>query len=312
MDNYLQLVQRISESAKIEKQEIERRVEAKRAKLSGLVSKEGAAQIVASELGINFDKEKLKISQLVQSMRRANTLGKIIQLAPVREFNKNNRQGKVVSFTLADETSNIRVVLWDTNHISLIESEKIKLGDIVEISNAAIRNSELHLSSLSDIKLSNEQFDNVITEKSYSLAKLKDARPGINLKARALIIQLFEPRFFDVCPECNKKLTDSSCNVHGKVLAKKRALLNLVLDDGTDNIRSVLFGDSINKLGLTDDDIFTIENFIAKKESLLGEEMFFSGNIRLNALFNRPEFNIENVESVRVDELIRQFETQAG
>ena len=61
-DNYVQLVERIASAAKIDKSEVERKVEAKRAKLSGLVSKEGAAQIVAAELGINFEQEKLKIS----------------------------------------------------------------------------------------------------------------------------------------------------------------------------------------------------------------------------------------------------------
>ena len=43
------------------------------------VKKEGAAQIVAAELGINFDKERLKISELVQGMKRANVLGKVVE-----------------------------------------------------------------------------------------------------------------------------------------------------------------------------------------------------------------------------------------
>src|SRR3990167_6750409 len=98
MDNYTQLVEKISSLAKVTSDEIERKVEAKRAKLSGLVSKEGAAQIVAAELGINFEKERMKISELVLGMRKANILGKIIEIFPVREFNKNGREGKVASF----------------------------------------------------------------------------------------------------------------------------------------------------------------------------------------------------------------------
>ena len=97
MDNYIQLVERISRSSGLQKEEIDRRVEAKRAKLSGLVSKEGAAQIVAAELGINFDNERMKISELVQGMKRANILGKVLKVNPVREFNKNGREGKVAS-----------------------------------------------------------------------------------------------------------------------------------------------------------------------------------------------------------------------
>jgi len=55
MNNYELLIDRIAKSASLEKSEVERKVEAKKAKLSGLISKEGAAQIIAAELGINFD-----------------------------------------------------------------------------------------------------------------------------------------------------------------------------------------------------------------------------------------------------------------
>ena len=65
MDNYEKLVERIAKSASLSIEEIERKIEAKKAKLSGLISKEGAAQIVAAELGVNFDQEKLKLSELV-------------------------------------------------------------------------------------------------------------------------------------------------------------------------------------------------------------------------------------------------------
>ena len=172
MENYEVLVGKISQLSGLIKEEIQRKVEAKRAKLSGLVSKEGAAQIVAAELGINFDQEKLKISELLHGMKRANVSGKIIGVSSVREFNKNGREGKVGRFRLADDTSNINVVLWDTNHISLIETSQIKEGDVVSISNANIRNGELHLSSFADIKVSNEKFDSVVVNNVVSTKKI--------------------------------------------------------------------------------------------------------------------------------------------
>jgi len=94
MENYERLIERISKSADITKDEIERRIEAKRAKLSGLISKEGAAQIIAAEIGISFEAERLKISELVQGMRRANVMGQITKVFPIREFKKNDREGK--------------------------------------------------------------------------------------------------------------------------------------------------------------------------------------------------------------------------
>ena len=110
MQNYDLLIERIAKSAKLEKEEIERRVEAKKAKLSGLISKEGAAQIIAAELGISFEDQDLKISELMPGMKRVNVIGKIITLFPVREYSKNGREGKVANFVIADETGNTRVV----------------------------------------------------------------------------------------------------------------------------------------------------------------------------------------------------------
>jgi len=40
----------------------EAKVEDKKAKLSGLISKEGAAQIIAAELGVNFEDQDLKLN----------------------------------------------------------------------------------------------------------------------------------------------------------------------------------------------------------------------------------------------------------
>ena len=62
-DNYKQLVERISQSTKLSVEDIERRIEAKRAKLSGLISLEGAAHVIAAELGIGLEKQNYKIWQ---------------------------------------------------------------------------------------------------------------------------------------------------------------------------------------------------------------------------------------------------------
>jgi len=309
MGNYEQLIAKIAEYAKLNSDEIERRVEAKRAKLSGLVSKEGAAQIVAAELGINFDKERMKISELVQGMRRANVVGKIIGISPVREFNKNGRQGKVVGFNLADESSNVRVVLWDTNHISLIETGKLKEGDMIEISNASVRNGELHLNSFSDIKQSKEQMNFVVTKKMFNSKKLSEVKTGEGLKTRAFVVQAFDPHYFEVCPECRKKVNDGQCSIHGAVSPLKRAIMNLILDDGNETIRAVVVGENINLLGLTDEEIFSLEKFAESKGKLLGEEKIFSGNVRQNQMFGNMEFSIEKVEDASADELIKELQS---
>lgn len=308
MDNYSQLIEKIFKISGISKEELEKKVEAKRSKLSGLVSKEGAAQIVAAELGINFDKEKLQLSEVLHGMKKVNTVAKIIDISPIRSYNKSGREGKVVNLFIADPSANAKAVLWDLNHIGLIEQGKIKNGDCIEISNAQIRNGELHLGSFSDIKLSNELMGEVIVTKSFLEKKIKDFNVGETVRLRAVIVQVFDPRYFVVCSECGKKLLDNECKVHGKVEPKKRALLNIVLDDGTDSVRAVLFGEGIYNLGLTEEEVFDLEKFATKKMSILGEEKIFSGNVRANALYNTTEFNIEQIENINVEALLKEIE----
>lgn len=310
-NNYDKLISRISESAKMSVEEIERKIEAKRARLSGLVSKEGAAQIVAAELGINFDQERMKIAELLHGMRRANIIGKILEIYPVREFNKNGREGKVCNMLVADESSNTKVVLWDTHHISLIEQKKLQKGDIIEISNANVRNGEIHLSSFSDLKKSKELLGEVVEGKVFEERKMKDLKAGDRFKTRAVIVQVFEPRYFEVCPKCGKRVIESKCVAeHGEVEGKKRALLSVVLDDGSESMRGVLFGEQINKLGLSDEEIFSLEQFALRKEEILGAEKFFSGNVRANQLYNTTELNVEDIGEVNPLELIKELENK--
>jgi replication factor A1 len=308
-DNYERILKKISESANVPKEEIERKIEAKRAKLSGLISKEGAAQIVAAELGVSFDNEKLKINELLPGMRKVSLVGKIISVFPVREFEKNGKKGKVANMVIADETSNIKLVLWDTNHISLIETGKIGIGGVIEISNASMRENEIHLGSFSEFRLSNIIIEDAKTERISKEKTIIDFKNMDNTKTRAFIVQLFEPRFFYVCPECKKKATPEGenfiCAIHGKVPADKRALMNFVIDDGTGTIRAVVFHENLKKLGI---ESFEQEELIKQREKLLGMEMFFSGSIRNNKLFNTPEFIVDSVEEINLDNLVEKLE----
>lgn len=308
MEMYQKLVERIAHAAKLSAEDIERKVEAKRAKLSGLVSKEGACQIVAAELGVALDKERMKLAELIPGMRRANVLGKVLEIGTVRSYTKGERSGKVANFTLADESGKMRCVLWDLSHVGLIEEGKLHVGDVVEITNANVRNGELHLSSFSDVRASQEQLGEVVTEAIYGAVTLKDARVGELLQTRAFIVQAFEPRYFEVCPECGRKAVEEACLTHGKVVPQRRALLNLVLDDGTETMRSVLFGETILQLGLSEEEVFSLEKFAEKRAMLLGEESVFSGRVRMNTLSNMPELTIEKVEAVQPEALTAALE----
>jgi hypothetical protein len=90
-------------------------------------------------------------------------------------------------------------------------------------------------------------------------------------------------------------------------MPEKRAILNLVIDDGTESIRAVFFHETIAGLGVTD--LENSEKMITQKQEILGKEMVFSGNVRMNSYFNNQEFIIESVRDVNVGELIAKLET---
>jgi len=310
-ENYDLLLERISSSSGIDKVELEKRVEARRAKLSGLISKEGAAQILAAELGVKFENVQLKLSELVAGMKKVNVVGKIINLFPAREFNKNGKSGKVLNFILADDTGNTRVVLWDMNHIMLIESGQIKQDDVVELRNVSVREGEIHLSGFSEMMKNGAVFNSVKTEKAFSEKQIDSIKEGNSVSLRGVVVQVFAPRFFFVCPQCGKKAIQSadsfSCVEHGNVVPKERALMNFVLDDGTETLRVVLFSDQLEKL-------FPIEklkdnvSFLEIKNDFLGTELFISGIVKKNQLFNNLELTGQNVVRANPDEIVARLE----
>lgn len=180
---------------------------------------------------------------------------------------------------------------------------------MVEIGNGSMRANEIHLGSFSELKPSSEVLKDVKTEKMVQQKTISEFRVSDNVSARAFIVQVFDPKFFTVCPECKKKAVSEGegykCAEHGKVIPDKRFLINIVLDDGTETIRSVLFQDAASGLGI---EISEGEDFSYKKNKLLGREMIFSGDIRMNSYFNNPEFSVQSVKEVDYDSLIAELE----
>ena len=311
MQNYDLLIERIAASAGLEKDEVERKVEAKKAKLSGLISKEGAAQIIAAELGISFEDQDLKIGELMSGMRKVNVVGKIINLFPVREYSKNGREGKVANFVIADDTGSTRCVLWDVNHIALIEDGTIKEGDVVEIRNGATRDMEIHLSGFSELKKSEKVMDDVKTGAVTAEVSLIEAKQGQNVRVRGAVVQVFQPRFYKVCSSCNRKAVLEGevykCRDHGVVTPGDRAILNFVLDDGTESMRVVMFSDQI-KLVVPEEDLHDEAKAVAFRDDFIGTEIYLSGNVKKNQMFENLEIVASDVEKVDVEKLITELD----
>ncbi|MBU2639192.1 MAG: DUF2240 family protein [Nanoarchaeota archaeon] len=323
---YEEIIDKIKEKG-LEQGEIERKIKEKMSQLSGLISKEGAAQIIANELGIKIFREvgKIKIGEVRAGMRDIEIDGKVVNVYDVREFKTEKRQGKVASFMMADETGQMRIVLWDEGQIKRVETNEIKEGVILKIKNTYCRNNngfkEIHLNARSEIilnppnvEIGEVKTNNVVFEfKPKKISELNENDRNVIL--RGTIVQLFDPRFYEVCGQCGKRVVmengNFKCVDHGEVNVNYAAVLNFFLDDGTENIRVVCFRNvAADVLGISEEELGKLkdspQDFENLKNNILGKQLEVSGRGTMNEMFNRLEFIGNNAEELKPEKILEE------
>lgn len=299
------IVEKIKSNSSLSQEEIENKINEKTRQLSGLISKEGAAQIIANELGIKlFQTEgEVKIKDIVAGMRSVETVGKVVRKFNVNTFKTSDgNEGKVGSILLADETGRIRVTFW---HDMADKISSFNEGDILKIKEGYARPNnnrvEIHMNQKAKFFINPEgvTLDNV-KETPGERKSIKDLKEGDNdAEILGTVVQVFEPRFFEVCPDCGKraKLVENSykCNQHGEVNPDYSYVLNFQIDDGTGNMRVVCFRNQVKALlkkehnemlGYRDDP----SKFSEVKQDLLGSFVKLVGRVNKNDMFDRLEF----------------------
>ena len=306
---YEQIIEKIKEKSGLSDDEINIKIKQKLEQLSGLISKDGAAHILANELGVVLFKTsgRIKIKEVLEGMRSLEAVGKVVRVFDVREFESGERKGKVGSFIIGDETGTIRVVCW---HKQTEVLEQLKEDDIVKVMNCYVKNNngvlEIHMNERAKLLInpSGETVKEVKqTERPTAQAnrkKISDLKENEqNVEVFGTIVQVMEPRFFDICPTCRKKAVQQEdkfvCNEHGEIPAEHSYVFNIFLDDGSDNIRVVLYKNQMEHLlEKTQEQILEIkehpEKFEGIKHSLIGEQVKFVGRVNKNQMFDRIEF----------------------
>lgn len=105
--------------------------------MDNMVNEEGAAFVVANNLGVSINPRKiveaLKVNQLVPGQSNITIIAKINRIYTTREFpRKDKTTGKVRNLELIDNTGKVRVSLWDLK-TNIIEEKSLVVGDIVKI-----------------------------------------------------------------------------------------------------------------------------------------------------------------------------------
>ncbi len=323
---YENILQKIQEKANVSKEDIEVKVKQKMEQLSGLISKEGAAHIVANEYGVRlFDQlgGRLEIKNILTGMRNVETVGKVQRLFGVREFETNNRKGKVGSMIIGDETGKIRVVMWGSTADNILN---LKENDIIKLDGGYVKENqgykEVHLNDNSSLII-NPEGENVGEVKQYSgtrkqISELKEEERDIELLGT--IVQALEPRFFEVCSECGKRLKQREnlffCDTHNEQKPSYSYVMNTVLDDGTDSIRTVFFRAQAERLlGKRPEEMLALKEnpqaFEGLKNDLLGKMIKVVGRTKRNQMFDRLEFVSQLVfTDVNPDQEIKKLDSE--
>lgn len=286
--------------------DIRKKIKEKQDELSGLISEEGAAYIVAKELGINLMKQdSLYIENIMPGMQNIDILGKITKISPVREFKTDKASGRVLNIFLADKTGSIRMSLWNTE----IDKFSFEKGDVVRVRGYVkednLGNSEIRLGRFGSMQKSDEVIDVAETPvKKYERASIINFKEGYYQEVRATLIHVFETTpFYSICSECGSRLKDGKCEDHPEAEQSFGIVINSILDDGTENIRAVFFGENAEKiLGINVSDakkLFEENGMPALIEKIeLGREFIFTGRVRRNAYFDRLEFIVNSINNV--------------
>lgn len=300
-----QILDKIKENTKLTDDEINSKIKAKLDQLSGLISREGAAHIIANELGVKLFENvsgRLQIKNILTGMRSVEVVGKVQQVFDINEFQRGEGTSKVGSFILGDETGTIRVVLWGAQADNL---KRFGPEMVVKVQGGYVRENngrkEIHLNERGNLMVS-PAGEAVGEVKKYSSKRKRISELSENdsdVELLGTIVQVYDIRFYEVCPKCNKRARQREdgfyCDQHKKIIPAYSYVFNLILDDGSDNIRAVFFKKQAERLlEKTQEEMLQYRQFPEKfeeaKHDLLGKMVKAVGRVNKNENFDRIEF----------------------
>jgi replication factor A1 len=292
--------------------------------LSGLLTKEGAAYLVARELGVNLvseSKRKMEIKNIVEGVRNINLIGRIFKISNITEFKKSDgSDGKVANLFIGDSTGYVRLPLWN-EQVSVVEEEAVEIGDVIQVYNCLSKENnfgevEITLGKYGNIRKIEDtgelpSVDNLINRflvSKIERSRISDLTSG-NFEIKGNVVQVFGSNFlFYKCSVCGGTLKEANgkfaCNEHGDADLSQNLVVSCVIDDGTGDIRAAFFREvaesacNISATEMASKDKEMRYSFI--KEKLLGRELVLSGKVRKNKMFDRLEIIVNECKDLNV------------
>lgn len=309
---YELMIEKIQEKSGLAREDVEAKIRQKMDMLAGLISKDGAAQIIANEYGIQpveRPKGSLKIRDMMPGMQDIEVTARVLDVYELREFErKNGGSGKVKSCLIADETGRARAVFWgkkaeDVAYLKPEDMIKIKSGYVKENQGRV----EVHAGERAEIIMNppGERVQEIASRQGFARKEIcQVAENNVDTELFGTIVQVYPPTFFEICPQCNRRArpkdSQFACEMHGAVTPLYSCVMNTILDDGSGNIRCVFFRNQAEHLiAKRWEDILALKQdpsqFRSIEEDLLGRMIKVGGRVSKNVMFDRLEFIVQRV-----------------
>lgn len=239
MSDVLEVYEKLN--GKITQKEFKKLVDEKMDIMGGLCDEHTAALLVAHDLGIE-GVNAIKIKEITLDKKNVQFIAKVTGASDVRKFSRNDgSEGRVCNLTVADETGEVTLVLWDELADAVMTGD-IKESDVLKISGyvkEGQRGMEVSIGKGGGIQ---KDESTKITVKD-PMIPIKGVQMGNgNVCVRAMILSKQEPRSF------NRK-DGSKGSVQGIMIGDESGKIRLtVWDNKLKDVEALNPGDSIEVL----------------------------------------------------------------
>jgi replication factor A1 len=235
----------LSRRPEISREDIIERLEKEKRKTGGFISDETLLRMIAAEFRVEIPHDKaltptLSIKILIPSLNDVTLVGRVVAVFPPKAF-KGNKNGKIASLLVADQSGILRVVLWN-DKTSLMQSGEIKIGQIIRFSHGYTREDrsgrvELHIGERSEIEINPQGVEAkdypTIGKFTIKIGEITQAHRNKKVNITGTVKELFSASTF--------KRQDSSL---GKVM-------RFILADETGEIPVVVWNEKVDELEKT-------------------------------------------------------------
>jgi replication factor A1 len=268
-----ELIEKIISSSGKSKREVEQLIKAKKSKLSGLLTDDGAAFMVARELGIELATQQemhmVSIGQLQDGMQNVDLLVRAMHVFSPKSFERNGTKGTLCNMIIADDSGETRLTLWH-NDVRKMQEAGVQKGSVLLLHNCYVKSfnnkPQLNLSYNGSMVVEPKNVDcRNLPNAEERQSKLSELRAEMNEVATIVrVLRLFPVTEFE------------------KESGKGRVMNFLVADESA-TIRATAWNDLVDAAEkLQENDLVKFEGAYTK-EGLQGIELHLGWRARILA-----------------------------